>query len=261
MNHLDLFSGIGGFAVALDLCQVPIEHRYYSDIEEHANAVYAKNFPTAAPLGDIRSFSGRNLRGLHPTPWILTGGFPCQDISDAGHRKGLEGKRSGLWYEMLRIITELRPELVLVENVAALARRGLVQVLQGLDEAGYDAEWQTLSAQDIGALHRRKRLWIVAYPRNSDRHRLRTALQQSSCARNLGDGAKPSGTTHALLTLPEWETAKTERSFLAQPLVARKTDGLRSWIHRNRSLGNAIVPQCAAKVLNDFISDSAGGSA
>jgi len=93
----------------------------------------------------------------------ISGGFPCQDISTAGKGAGLDGKRSGLWFEMWRIICELRPRWVFIENVAALTYRGGERVLHDLAEAGYDAEWQIISARDVGARHLRKRMWIIAY--------------------------------------------------------------------------------------------------
>jgi DNA (cytosine-5)-methyltransferase 1 len=255
MNHLDLFSGIGGFRLALDLCQIPIEHSYHSDIEDYANRVYAQNYPDSVPLGDIRAIDGRQLRERHPGPWIITGGFPCQDVSDAGKRKGLAGERSGLWYEMLRIIGELHPELVLIENVAALKNRGLIDVLRGLDSVGFDAEWKTLSALEVGAIHTRKRLWISAHPRNADGHEYRTTdeLLAEHADGNVGTVQQSPSPTHAPLSEAEWKAIEAEGSFHGQPLVLRKADGLPDLLDRNKALGNAIVPQCAAKVLSEFL--------
>jgi DNA-cytosine methyltransferase len=265
MNHLDLFSGIGGFAIALDLCNIPVERRYYSDIEEYTNAVYAKNFPTAHALGDIRSIDGAVLRVKHPDPWIVTGGFPCQDISVSGHRKGLAGERSGLWFEMLRVIRELKPELVLIENVAALRGRGLIEVLRGLDCIGYMGEWRTLSAQEVGACHQRKRLWIIAEPiRYTDGSQHTANHYWTSCRRDVGDFQQPRPTTSAPLSRTEWETAKAEGAFLGEPFIVRKPYGLpheldidpltfKQCKNRNKSLGNAIVPQVAARVLGEYL--------
>jgi DNA-cytosine methyltransferase len=265
MNHLDLFSGIGGFALALDLCQLPVQNRYFSEICPYAIQVYQKNYPQAKALGDIRNINGHELRAKHEGNWILTGGFPCQDISDAGHRKGLQGERSGLWFEMLRLIRELKPELVLIENVAALRNRGLGEVLQGLNESGYDAEWRTLSALEIGAIHKRERLWITGYPRYSSRDDRREYFSESQSSRDLGDCNELSSPTTSLLSRTDWQRIKAEGQICGQPCVARRHDGLSSrldfeidsethkdWLRRTKMLGNAIVPQCAARVLQDW---------
>jgi len=95
---------------------------------------------------------------------IITGGFPCQDISNAGKRKGIHAERSGLWFEMLRLIDEVRPKYVFVENVSAIINRGLDVVLGTLSEIRYDAVWTTLRASDVGAPHRRERWFMLAYP-------------------------------------------------------------------------------------------------
>jgi DNA (cytosine-5)-methyltransferase 1 len=106
------------------------------------------------------------IRELQPVD-VIAGGFPCQDISNAGKRIGISGERSGLWSEFSRIIGELRPRFVLVENVAALLVRGIETVLGDLAAIGYDAEWQIISAADMGAPHLRKRVWILGYPHES----------------------------------------------------------------------------------------------
>lgn len=255
MNHLDLFSGIGGFALALELAGIPVATHHCSEIDNYAIRVYTKNFPDAQALGDIRSIDGKQLRSKHPSPWIVTGGFPCQDVSDAGKRKGLAGERSGLWYEMLRVIEELRPELVLIENVAALKGRGLIDVLRGLDQAGYDAEWRTLSALDVGAIHTRKRLWITARPRNADGHEYPATdqLPAEHAAGNLGAVQQPARATHAPLSEAEWAAIEAEGTFFGEPLACRKDDGVPMLLDRNKALGNAIVPACAAKVLRDYL--------
>lgn len=109
---------------------------------------------------DVRTFDGRPWRGLVD---VVSGGFPCQDISVAGNGDGLDGERSGLWSEMARIIGELRPRFAFVENSPALTSRGLGRVLGDLASLGYDARWGVVSAADAGAPHRRERIWILAY--------------------------------------------------------------------------------------------------
>jgi DNA (cytosine-5)-methyltransferase 1 len=163
---LDLFSGIGGFALGASWAGLCFDRHYFSEVDPYAIRVYSARFPDALPLGDIRAIRGADLpRG----DWIIAGGFPCQDISVAGKGAGLAGARSGLWYEYARIIGELRPRYAIMENVGALAFRGLDSVLGSLAALGYDAEWQDIRASDVGAPHRRERLWIMAYPNQERR--------------------------------------------------------------------------------------------
>lgn len=110
---------------------------------------------------DISTFDGKPWRGLVD---IVTGGFPCQDISAAGKGKGLAGSRSGLWFEMLRVIGEVKPQYVFAENSPNLRTRGLGTVIQGLAELGYDCRWCVLGAWHVGAPHKRNRMWMLAYP-------------------------------------------------------------------------------------------------
>lgn len=158
---LDLFSGIGGFALGAYNAGLRFDGHYFSEIDEYATRVYRLRFPGAVALGDINGIRGS---GLPAGEWIIAGGFPCQDISVAGKGAGLAGARSGLWFQYARIIGELRPAYAIMENVGALAFRGLDSVLGSLAEIGYDAEWQDIRASDVGAPHRRERIWIVAYP-------------------------------------------------------------------------------------------------
>jgi DNA (cytosine-5)-methyltransferase 1 len=156
--HGSLFSGIGGFD--LGFRRAGIETVWQVEIDEYCRRVLARHFPDARRFTDVREVGGQNL----PSVDILSGGFPCQDISNAGKRAGIDGERSGLWSEYARIIRELRPRYVVVENVAALLGRGMERVLGDLAACGYDAEWQSIRASDVGAPHRRERIWIVAYP-------------------------------------------------------------------------------------------------
>ena len=161
MNYLDLFHGIGGFALGAYWAGMKFEHHYCSDIEPWCQELYAKRFPGSIQLGDITKIDATKL----PTgDWIITGGFPCQDISIAGKGAGIHGERSGLWFEYWRIIRDLRPRFAIMENVGMLVHRGLREVLGSLAEIGYNAEWQDIRASDVGAPHRRERIWIVSYP-------------------------------------------------------------------------------------------------
>jgi DNA (cytosine-5)-methyltransferase 1 len=154
-----LFSGIGGFDLGLQ--RAGLRCLWQCEIDPYAIRVLEKHWPAVLRVPDVRDVTRRSVCA----PDLVCGGFPCQDISNAGPRTGIEGARSGLWGEMLRVVCELRPRYVLVENVAALLARGLGRVLGDLAASGYDAEWDCIPAAAAGAPHRRDRVWLLAYPR------------------------------------------------------------------------------------------------
>ena len=158
MKHGSLFSGIGGIDLGFEMAG--IKTVWNCEIDEWCRDLLKKRFPDAKQYQDVKEIGKHNLESVD----IISGGFPCQDISVAGKGEGLDGKRSGLWFEMWRIISELRPSFALIENVQLLTKRGGTRVLSDLAEIGYDAEWQIISAAGVGARHLRKRLWIIAYP-------------------------------------------------------------------------------------------------
>jgi DNA (cytosine-5)-methyltransferase 1 len=163
LRHLDLFSGIGGFSLGLERTG-GFKTVAFCDNEPKTHLVLKKHWPDVPIFDDVKTLTGEKLGTID----IITGGFPCQDISLAGKGAGLEGERSGLWFEFHRFIKETRPKWVIAENVAALRSRGLDQVLRSLFEIGYDAEWHCIPASAVGAPHRRDRIWIVAYPKLHD---------------------------------------------------------------------------------------------
>ena len=135
-----------------------MQTRWFSEIDPYASAVLRKHWADVPNHGDIRNVGQGTVEPVD----VLCGGFPCQDISNAGRRAGIDGERSGLWAEYARVIGELRPRYVIVENVAALLGRGLGRVLGDLAALGFDAEWHCIPASAVGAPHRRDRIWIVA---------------------------------------------------------------------------------------------------
>lgn len=166
MNVGSLFSGIGGFDLGFERAGMRIS--WQVELDPYCRAVLARHFPDAARFEDVRQVGAGELDPVD----LICGGFPCQDLSSAGRGAGIDGARSGLWSEFARIVRELRPRYVVVENVPALLtgkgkrwERGPIgRVLGDLAEARYDAEWACLSAGEFGAPHLRKRVWIVAYP-------------------------------------------------------------------------------------------------
>lgn len=165
MNELALFAGAGGGILGGKLlgwttvCAVEIDRYPRECLLQRQRDGVLPEFPI---WDDVCTFDGRPWRGLVD---VISGGFPCQDISSAGKGAGIDGERSGLWAEMYRIICEVRPRFVLVENSPMLTLRGLHRVLGDLAEGGYDAAWSVLGAADVGAPHRRDRMWIVAVDR------------------------------------------------------------------------------------------------
>ena len=161
LNVLDLFSGIGGFSLGLDRTG-GFRTVAFCEIEPYAQKVLAKNWPGIPIYDDVRELTSEKLKADGIIVDVITGGFPCQDISHAGKGAGIEGERSGLWSEIARLIGELRPRYAIMENVSALLGRGLDVVLSDLAEVGYDAEWHCIPASHVGAPHIRDRIWIVA---------------------------------------------------------------------------------------------------
>jgi DNA (cytosine-5)-methyltransferase 1 len=168
MNVLDLFSGIGGFAIASDLVG-GFETVAFCEIDPYCQKVLNLRYPGIPVFNDVTTLTAQSLRdaGIERIDAIF-GGFPCQDISNAGKQAGIEGERSGLFFEIIRLICEIRPRIVVLENVAALLGRGMERVLWELAQVGYDAEWSIVSCAEVGGCHRRERVWIVAYPSDSD---------------------------------------------------------------------------------------------
>lgn len=163
MNELHLFAGAGGGILAGQL----LGHTTVCAVEwePYAQAVLVARqndgtFPPFPIWDDVQTFDGNPWCGIVD---IVAGGFPCQDISVAGKGAGIDGERSGMWHHMARIIGEVRPNYVLVENSPALLTRGLGVVLSGLAALGYDCKWGVLGAADVGAPHKRERIWIVAH--------------------------------------------------------------------------------------------------
>lgn len=170
LRVLDLFSGIGGFSLGLERTG-GFETVAFCEIEEFPRRVLKKHWPEVPCYDDVRTLTADVLRRDGIAVDVITGGFPCQDLSVAGKQRGMgEGTRSGLWSEIVRLIGELRPEYVIVENVANLLsgpseKRGgwFGRVLGDLAECGYDAEWRNIPAGLLGARHLRTRVWLVAY--------------------------------------------------------------------------------------------------
>lgn len=176
LKVLDLFSGIGMFSYGLHQTGL-YETTAFCEWDEPCRKVLSKNFPGVQIYGDISNLwgyygwvnetydntPGYNLKCSRPVD-VIVGGFPCQDISNSGPKTGLKGERSKYWYPFLSLIEDTKPKGVIIENVSSLAKRGMGEVLKGLSEVGYDAEWHVIPAYHCGAIHKRSRVFIIAYP-------------------------------------------------------------------------------------------------
>ena len=235
MRFISLFAGIGGFDLGLTWAG-GYEIAWQVELDQWCRRVLQKHWPDAERFADIRDCGIHNLSPVD----VIAGGFPCQDISVAGTQKGLEGERSSLWWQMRRIVGELRPRYVLIENVPNLLIRGFDRVLGSLSEIGYDAEWGVISANDVGAPHLRQRLWIVAYPDSlrelQSKGGKRNINGRISHCREEGPLAHPNGDASRIGQHQGWGL---------EPDVGRVAHGIPRRMDRLRGLGNAIVPQIA----------------
>lgn len=171
-TFFSLFSGIGGIDLAFQLAGFQIAGQV--EIATYCQKVLAKNFPSTPRWCDIRKVGADEILSTTDgiIPNVIGGGFPCQDISFSNNKgQGLSGERSGLWREFARLIGELRPRYVFVENVPAITHRGGIEVVGNLAALGYDAEWAVIPASAVGAPHRRERFWLVGYPRSHRQQR------------------------------------------------------------------------------------------
>lgn len=186
---LDLFSGIGGITLALQSWVRPIA---YCEIEPYCQSILSQrmqegNLPKAPIWDDIRSLS---MEGF-PEIDIIYGGFPCQDISVAGLQKGLEGKRSGLIFEVFRLLDETKAPFLFLENVPNIRTKGAERICKELAERGYDCRWCNISAADVGALHKRERWFLLAHsrlsPEGSEDKSERPPIQSTECGKDVSD--------------------------------------------------------------------------
>ena len=223
-----LFSGIGGLELGLE--RAGMEVVWQVERDAYCRRVLAKHWPDVTRYEDVHDVGRSNLASVD----LICGGFPCQDISAAGNGAGIiKGNRSGLWYEFARIIRELRPRYVVVENVPAITSRGLGIVLGDLADAGYDAEWGCVSAAAVGAPHLRKRIFIVAHTESAGR--------EARGGDGLGDADGSRG-DQGLATGPCEEVG---RWWAVEPDLGRVAHGVPARVDRLRALGNAVVPQVA----------------
>ena len=268
LKVLDLFSGIGGFSYAAEHLVGGFETTQFVEINPYCQKVLRKNFPNVPIHDDITTFNA--TEGQFD---ILTCGFPCQDLSIAGKQEGIgEGTRSGLFFEILRLARQIRPKFILFENVRNLLSHSegetFQKVLQEIAKAGFDVEWSVIPAKDVGACHKRERLWFIAYPSSVNKDRTESTfqagrntstsstsastntdsegLQRLRAKHQLREGSQeetPCWSSQPYTLDPDW------RRYLSQPTIRRGDDGFSNRVDRLKCLGNSIVPQVAAVPL------------
>lgn len=293
MNELALFAGAGGGLLASailgwkTICAVEKDIYAAGVLIKKQNEGAIKAFPI---WDDVRSFEGKLFKGCID---VVSAGFPCQDISIAGTGEGIEGESSSLFFEVIRIVREVGPRFIFLENSPILTTRGLDRVLGSLAEIGFNAEWTVLGADDVGANHIRKRIWILAYSdREWELQPKRSFEEFGRWSSNSSDGSSNSNTKHddsaghdtsevfrklqeetkilrdiadtdqKRLEIGQRRKGKklsyaTEESWWSvEPSVGRVVNGLAGRVDRIKCLGNGQVPLCAAtawKILYDRI--------
>lgn len=288
MRHLDLFSGIGGFALAASRVWGD-EHEIvaFCEIDVFCQKVLRKNFPNVYIHDNIKTLTGFDFRGID----LLTAGFPCQPYSHAGQRKGAADDRA-LWYEALRVIQETRPTWVLAENVTGIVSMELDRVCTSLEDSGYAVETYNIPACAVNAPHRRERIWIIAYAARKQYQQRATnqalsirTLRQAEHELESGNLTSSKSTTPNTDSAPTEHTIQTGRDFapiasakgltsnasgirrrkrdvgqpgqslpsigwsLTEPPLCGRTHGIPNRVDRVRALGNAIVPQVAEEIF------------
>jgi DNA (cytosine-5)-methyltransferase 1 len=240
LNTLDLFAGIGGFSLGLERTG-GFRTAAFCEIDKKAQQVLRKHWPDTPIFDDVSALTKDLIDETVGVPVdVITGGFPCQDISLAGKAAGLAGERSGLWFQFHRLIDEIRPRYALIENVSALRTRGLDVVLSGLAEIGYDAEWHCIPASAVGAHHQRDRLWVIAYPASS----VADASGEGRQGRlyRWADSQRESLLGH-LGRCRSVDGQPIENWWSVEPSVGRVAHGVSGRVDRLKQLGNAVVPQ------------------
>ena len=274
-----LFSGIGGLELGLERTG-GFKTIWQCEVDDYASAVLRKHWPGVPNLGNITKVEWDKVE----KPDLICGGFPCQDISNAGKKAGIkEGTRSGLWFEFHKAICALRPRYALIENVSAITNNGLHIVLAGLAEAGYNAEWFTLQAAEVEAPHRRERLFIVSRRQpqslipDTDNNRCfygqtkvkptedgKYAQRDTSASRTNVSNTESARFTGGIIGSAQEQsrrsyTRNTQHGgwWAVEPNVGRVANGVPSRVDRIKCLGNAVVPQ-VAQVIGEAIIEAEG---
>ena len=254
LRELALFAGAGGGILGGHLlgwrtvCAVEIEDYPRKVLLARQRDKILKRFPI---WDDITTFDGQAWQGRVD---VVSGGFPCQDISCAGKGEGLGGSKSGLWTEMARVISEVQPPFVFVENSPLLTIRGLCTVLGDLSTLGYDARWGVLGGEDVGIPVRRKRIWILACPNmwGMGERRCTETITKESERRNSNERNSRTFDAYTLSIIRNKYRRRIpmEGWYDTQPKLLRALDDMAPFVDRHKAIGNGQVPAVAALAWN-----------
>jgi len=288
LKVLDLFSGIGGFSLGLERTG-GFETVAFCEIEPYCQKVLKKHWPEVPIYEDVREVTAERLKTDGISVDVITGGFPCQDISVAGRQEGIEGERSGLWSECARLLGELQPQIAIFENVTALLSgdRGkwFQRVLWDISQVGYDAEWHCIPARAVGAKHKRDRIWIVSYPNRARQTQCKESTKGFQYSRGgvalsqpgsfCGNVSNPDSQRLQGRSNPRGPVQNRKRlhQLLArcyesnrggiwefEPSVGRVANGIPSRVNRLRGLGNAVVPQIPEMIGHEILETERGNN-
>jgi len=238
LRVLDLFSGIGGFSLGLE--RAGMKTVAFCEIDPFCRKVLAKHWPEVPIYEDIRQLTVHVLERDGIKPSVLAAGFPCQDVSRAGGKAGIDGERTGLWREVARLVGELRPRWCVLENVEGLLDgEGMARVLGDLATLGYDADWGCVDASYVGAPHKRSRVFIVAYP---------SGIRQQEQGHAWANACREPPRRN-------WQTTDAVDALRrgTVPVLCREHDGIPHRMDRLTALGNAIVPAVAELVARSIM--------
>lgn len=277
LRELALFAGAGGGILGgvlsgwRTVCAVERDAYAAQVLAQRQNDGILQAFPI---WSDVSSFDGRPWKGIVD---VISGGFPCQDISVAGRGAGIEGERSGLWKEFARIIGEVRPRFVFVENSPMLTSRGLGKVLGDLAALGFNAEWGVLSCEDVGGVHLRERIWIKAtnteslygnVSENNGKHSQCEISESGNCNCQADDSYDVSQRSQGSRKEPIYRFSRFPwgedvrgledlqgRPDIPQPLIRRIGDDVAFGVDRLKAIGNGQVPRLAATVWDVLNTD------
>ncbi len=250
INGLDLFTGIGGITLALRQWVSPVA---YCEISAYCQSVLLSrmqegDLPKAPIWDDITTLGDAIFDSVLID--IIYGGFPCQDVSFAGHGAGLEGKRSGLFFQIVSLAEKIRPSFIFLENVPAICRRGGLRVVREITELGYDCRWCVISASSFGALHRRERWFLLAHSPSKSSNG--SDIHQEYDEKKKGESRRECSAEYWPFESKEhWQKTVSE--------MGKCNDGLPYHLDRLKALGNAVVPiqvREAFKILMGFNADN-----
>jgi len=253
MNELALFAGAGGGILGGKLlgwrtvCAVEWEPYAAGVLAARQNDKILEPFPI---WDDVQTFDGKPWRGIVD---VVSGGFPCQDISGAGKGAGIDGERSGMWRHMARVVCETKPRWVFVENSPRLTTRGLGTILRDLAELGFDAAWSVFSAAEFGAPHNRDRIWLVAHSRQNRRICSRVVPHKHRKEGEGGDATKWCQNRNRFEILSRYRKALNK--WLPEPEPDRVADGVAYQVERLAATGNGQVPAVAAAAFTILSSE------